>query len=230
MEKEPFKTTYLYGIIPPKSKQFNDFDLYEDDYTLPSVLLKKIKIWYGIPCKKAPICLLGIQCWYINYLTSEIKESEYHGCELKYDNIESKELEVNDKDYFTKIYIGFDFYITHLKISTKKGFVLEFGEIIDDYEKKIGINMEDNMIAFFSGYYSSKGIRALRIKYLDRKTYAYYRIFSLLKFRTFLKSNEEKGKTFFEKENYDNLDDSMKCILHTCIFPNTVFATIIKYL
>ena len=230
MEKNSFKTTALYGIIPPKSKQFNDFDLYENDYTLPSVFLKKIKIWYGIPQKKDFPCLLGIQCWYINYLTSEKKESEYHGCELKYDNIESKELEVNENDYFAKINIGFDYYLTHFKISTKKGYFLEFGKIIDDYEKIIGINLEDNMIAFFSGYYSSKGIRAIRIKYISRKTYAYYRIFDLLKFRTYLKNNEEKKVSFLESSNYNNLDNSMKCFLNTCLFPDVVFSTIIKYL
>lgn len=47
MKAELLKETYLYGIIPPKSQIFNDFDFYENDSTLPSVYLKKVKIWFG---------------------------------------------------------------------------------------------------------------------------------------------------------------------------------------
>ena len=110
--------TPVYGIIPPVNKQFNDFNLY-DDYTLPSVFLKKIKVWFGKPKPKIPKCLLGIKCWYTNYMTDEEKESDYHGCELKSEYIESKELEVKNRDYFTKINNGYDFYLLILKFQQK---------------------------------------------------------------------------------------------------------------
>ena len=91
MKKKILETSF-YGFIPPKKKSFNDFDIYEDD--IPSAFLKKIKIWFGKPKNKEkyPISLLGLKCWYINYMSGERRESEYHGCELKGENIESKEL------------------------------------------------------------------------------------------------------------------------------------------
>ena len=222
--------TPVYGVIPPVNKQFNDFNLYDDDYSLPSVFLKKIKIWFGKPKEKCPKCLLGIKCWYINYITGEEKESDYHGCELKQTDIETNELEVKDKDYFTKIDIGYDFYITHFKISTKNQKFIEFGEIEKEYEKIISMNMEDNMILFFTGYFNSKGLRAIKIKYISRLYFVFYRILDILKLRYILKKNEKLKKSYLNEINYNKLDDSMKCFLHTCIFPDAVFASILKFL
>ena len=226
--KRKLLETNFYGMIPPKKKSFNDFDIYEDN--IPSAFLKKIKIWFGKSKEKYPRSLLGMKCWYINYMSGEKRESEYHGCELKSEDIESKELEITDKDYFSKINICFQFYITYFKISTKNGEFLEFGEFDKHNEKIIGMNLEDNMILFFSGYYSSIGIRAIKMKYIDRKDFIFYRIFELLRLRNIFKKDAKKKNFYLEDNNYNKLDLSMKCLLKTCLFPDTVFASILKYL
>ena len=230
MKKLLFGTTYLYGIIPNIKKPFNDFDIFKNDSSLPSVFLKKIKIWYGVPKEKCPKCLLGIKCWYINYLTYEEKESQYHGCELNSDNIESKEIEVNNNDYFTKINIGYNDFITHFKITTKNGKFIEFGEIEEDFEKIIGMNLNNNMILFFSGYFSPKGIRAIRIKYINRKNFIYYRIFDILGLRYIFKKEKEKKDFYLDEINYNKLDNEMKCLLKVCTLPDTIFSSILKYI
>lgn len=230
MKKNILETTYLYGIIPKNKIKFNDFDLYPNDISLPSVFLKKIKIWFGKPIKDMPTSLLGIKCWYINYMTYEKKESDYHGCELLSDNIESKELEINGNDYFTKINIGFSYYITHFRITTKSGKFIEFGSEKDEIEKIIGINLNDNMILFFSGYTSKKGIRSIRVKYISRINYIFYRIFDILRLRHILKNNEKIKQFYQEEANYNNLDLSMKSLFRICLLPDAILSYILKYL
>jgi hypothetical protein len=233
-KKELVKTTNVLGIVPPVKKEFSDFELYENDYTYPSIFLKKIKIWTGKPANtKAnfPRCLLGLQFWFVNFFTGEKKDSDYHGCELKGDDISTEELEVQDNDYFNKVNIGYDSYlINHFKITTKRGKFIEFGKIEEENEKKIDLNDDDNMIMLFSGTYNIRGIRSLKIRYISRKDYVYYRIKEFLILRTVFKKDESKKDHFLEKENYDKLSNSMKCIFKTCLFPDTIFSSILKYL
>lgn len=233
-KKELVKTTNVLGIIPPVKKEFSDFDLYENDYSYPSIFLKKIKIWTGKPTKtrkEFPKCLLGLQFWYVNFFTGEKKDSDYHGCELKGEDINEEELEVQDNDYFNKLNIGYDSYlINHFKITTKKGKFIEFGNIEEENEKIIDLNADDNMLVLFSGTYNTRGIRSLKIRYISRKDYILYRINEFLLLRTILKKNENKKDYCLEKENYDKLSISMKCVLKTCLFPDTIFSSILKYL
>ena len=233
-KKDIVKTTNVLGIIPPVKNEFSTFELYEDDYSYPSIVLKKIKIWTGKPVKTKPNfpkCLLGFQFWYVNFFTGEKKDSDYVGCELKSDDIGTEELEVQDNDYFNKINIGYDSYlINHFKITTKKGKFIEFGKIEEENEKKIDLNNEDNMIMFFSGAYNTRGIRSLKIRYINRKDYVCFRIYEFLLLRTVLKKDENKKEHFLEKENYDKLSNSMKCIFKTCLFSDTIFSSILKYL
>ena len=233
-KKEIIKTTNVLGIIHPVKKEFSDFDLYENDYSYPSIFLKKIKIWTGKPAKtkpKFPVCLLGFQFWYVNFFTGEKKDSDYHGCELTSEDINTQELEVQDNDYFNKINIGYDSYlINHFKIITKKGKFIEFGKIEEENEKIIDLNADDNMVVFFSGTYNKWGIRSLKIRYISRKDYVFYRIYEFLLLRTALKNDENKKDFFLEKENYDKLSNSMKCIFKACLFPDTIFSAILKYL
>lgn len=232
MRNKLLETTYLYGKIPNKKTKFSDLDLYSDPFSQPSVFLRKIKVWYGKPKEDCPPCLVGIKCWYINYITSEKKESPYHGAELTSGDIETKELEIkgNDNDYFNKIYIGFDEYITHIKIMTKKMRVLELGEEVDDFEKILKINMSDNMLLFFSGYFSPKGVRSIRINYISRKNYVYYRIIEFLRLRHILKNDEKIEKFYKDKTNYNKLDISMKYVFRTSLLPTGIFSSILKYL
>ena len=233
-KKEIVKTTNVLGIIPQVKKEFSDFDLYENDYTYPSIYLKKIKIWTGKPIKTKPNypkCLLGFQFWYVNSLTKEKKDSDYHGCELKGDDISVEELEVKDNDYFNKINIGYDSYlINHFKITTKKGRFIEFGKIEEENEKKIDLNEDDNMITFFSGAYNARGIHSLKIRYISRKDYVLYKTYDFFLLRTIFKNDENKKEHFLEKENFDKLSYSMKYIFKTCLLPDIIFSSILKYL
>ena len=230
MKKGLIKQTNLYGTIPKNNKPFDDLGLYIKDFSLPSTILKKIQIWFGIPRKDMPVSLLGIKCWYLNHVTGEKKESEYHGCELKKDNIESKELEIKGNDYFTKINFGIPYYIIHFKISTKNGHYIEFGEIKEEYEKKIELNPDDNIISFFSGYTSRLGVRALKINYISRVNFVFYRIIDILRLRHFLKKHEKIKEFYLAEENFNKLSFVMKYLFHVCLLPDTVLSCIVKYL
>ena len=224
------KETNLYGIIPKNNTKFNDKDLYPLDDFLPSVMLKKIKIWFGVPKNDMPVCLLGMKCWYINCSTGEKKESEFHGCQIKSDNCETKELEVKENDYFTKINLGISYYIIHFKITTKKGEFIEFGEIKEEYEKKLELNPTDNIISSFFGYTSKYGVRSLKINYLSRMDFVFFPILDIFRLRYALKK-DEKLKEKYKKEGDENkLDIEMKYVYRVCLLPDTVLCYIIKYL
>ena len=154
-----------------------------------------------------------------------------HGCELKGDDISVEELEVKDNDYFNKINIGYDSYlINHFKITTKKGRFIEFGKIEEENEKKIDLNEDDNMITFFSGAYNARGIHSLKIRYISRKDYVLYKTYDFFLLRTIFKNDENKKEHFLEKENFDKLSYSMKYIFKTCLLPDIIFSSILKYL
>ena len=230
MKKKLIKETNLYGVIPKISNQFNDLELYANDYSLPYVFLKKIQIWSGFIKNQMSKCLLGMKCWYVNYLTGEKQESEYHGCKLNKENIDTQELEVKEDDYFNKINLGISYYIIHFKITTKKGDFIEFGEIDNECEKKIELNPTDNMISSFSGYTSKYGVRSLKINYIDRVDFMFYPLKGILRLRYVLKKNDKIKKYYEDKENYNKLDLEMKYIYHVCLLPDGVLSYIFKYL
>ena len=86
------------------------------------------------------------------------------------------------------------------------------------------------MIVFFAGYYSSKGIRAIRIKYINRKDFFYYRILEILRLRHILKNNENIKNYYQDGINYNKLDISMRCFFQTCLLPDAILSNIFKYL
>jgi hypothetical protein len=229
-KKNLLQETNLYGIIPKNNTKFNDKDLYAFDNFLPSVMLKKIQIWFGIPKGDMPVCLLGMKCWYINNSTGEKKESEFHGCQIKSDNCETKELEVKEQDYFTKINLGISYYIIHFKITTKKGDFIEFGEIKEEYEKKLELNPNDNIISSFFGYASKYGVRSLGINYLSRMNFVFFPIIDIFRLRYAFKKYPKLQEKYAIEENYNQLDIEMKYVYRVCLLPPTILSYIIKYL
>ena len=110
------------------------------------------------------------------------KESPYHGADLTSGDIETKELEVkgNENDFFFFFYFGFNEYITHIKIMTKLWRGRWFWKDIKS----------DNKLLFFSGYFSPKGVRSIRMNYMNyisSKIYVYYRIIEFPRLRYILK-------------------------------------------
>ena len=232
--KKLINCTYLYGVIPKTSIRFDDSNIYED-FPIESAKLKKIKIWFGIPPNKETEknnikSLLGIQCIYENYYNNQKKESEYHGCERTSNEIETKELEVTQGDYFNKLNFGFEDYITHIKFTTKKGKIIEFGEVIADNEKTLNVNAEDNIISFPFGKIAEDGIRAFGVKFISKNDYFMRRYKELLILRERFKQDKEKAENYYK--DLDKYDIGIKCLILVSmgrITPDAVFASIIRF-
>ena len=105
----------------PNKKPIIGYDLFPENIRLYSSI-KSIKIWYGNPPDEQNIkSLLGIQVMYLNYFTGEKKMTEYQGSQITELNVETKELNIKEDDYLSKVYLGFNQFITHLKFETKNG-------------------------------------------------------------------------------------------------------------
>ena len=221
---------WIYGFIVKDSKdkkKFKDSDLYSANIR-PSTILTKIKIWFGYPENQKTKSLLGLQASYQNYVTGKKIESEYHGCQLTTENIEIKELEVTQGDYFSKLNIGFDTYITHIKFTTKNGKYIEFGEVNEETEKKLKVNQENNVIQFLTGYQSNDGVRALGTVFVKINDFLAMRriVFLILKY----KLKREYRDRYRTQEEINELPLEMRYVVKTCLLADVAFASIIKYL
>lgn len=226
------KSVAKYGVIKPNSinrKRFDDSKLFpkSDHY---AVLLKKLKVYFG-KNKFGKKALLDFEAYFINYKNGQKIESGLHGAILDEEEIDTQEIIVQENDYITNFEMAFLDTINYIKISSKKGKIIEFGE---RPEKPIKIlNYEgDNMIQFFWGdIESEEGINAIGFKYISRKNFVFGSILPIIKLRYKL-NHDEKFKNTYEK-NYKELlkneDISMIYLLKTCLLPNTVFSRIIKY-
>ena len=230
MLEDKIKSTYLFGFIEkdsPEKKPIIGQELFSE-HLRSSTTINSLKIWYGSPAGKNDVkTILGIQIKYINFITGEKKETEYQGAPIEGMDVEVKELNIKEGDYLSKMYIGFDEYINHLKFKTKKKEIIEFGFIIEDNEKKSvnELNLDNNIILNLKGYYSSNGVRAIGCDYISYKDFCLIRWIDLFRLRLRLKNEKEKKKY---EDDYDKLKD-MRAIYKTCIFPLTIFASIIKY-
>ena len=117
--------------------------------------------------------IIGIQCEYINIFTGNKTITEPHYGNYLNDNVEIKELELKNNDYIYKLFLNFDIRITHIKMITKKGNIIEFGIDNEDTRKNISINFENDpqMVNSFLGYYNDFGLYALGFRYISRKDF-----------------------------------------------------------
>ena len=227
-----FNTTPIYGIISKDKKRFSDCDLFKADLWKYAVLTK-IKIWWGSPQKSENNIknktLLGIQCKYKNIMTGEEKESESHCGILDSNDIEQKEININENDYFNHFYIGFDTFISYIKFTTKNKEVIEFGE--KSNEKKVTINMvhDDQMVQCFIGYYNDYGITALGCKFIKRKDYIFLHIMDILRLRHFFKINQNEKEKWLDNNRINQCNLYIKTIAKVCLLPESQFYSIIKY-
>ena len=198
------------------------------DFLYSSTTIKSLKVWFGSPPGKADIkALLGIQVKYINYITGERKETNYQGAPIEGVDVEIKELDIKEGDFLSKINLGFNDYITHIKFTTKKGDPLEFGTITEDEKQSVNIiNADNNIILDIKGYYSKNGIRAIGFGYINFKDFCFIRWIDLLRLRHMFKDDNYRKKM---DKVYPNLKDEMKCIHRTCIIPDACFAKILSY-
>ena len=230
MLENKIKSTYLFGFIEkdgPEKKQMVGKELFSE-HLRSSTTINSLKIWFGSPAGKNDIrTILGIQIKYLNFITGEKKETEYQGAPIEGMDVEVKVLNIKEGDYLSKMYIGFEEYINHLKFETKKKESIELGFIIEDNEKKSvnELNLDNNIILNIKGYYGSNGVRAIGCEYISYKDFCLIRWVNLFRIRLRLKDEKEKNKY---KDDYNNLKD-MKAVYRTCILPLTCFASIIKY-
>ena len=226
------KTTCLYGIFKANSEKkkirFDDSNLFPKEMQF-GVLLKRLKIYFGKNTEEHKT-LLGFESTYINYINGQKKDVEYKGATKNEEDIEIKELIIEQNDYIKFFEFDFEDYITYIKIISFKGKEIEFGErpekvkVILDYEG-------DNMIQFFWGdYYDEYGITAIGFKYTTRKKFIFGTIMPILKLRYKLSHDEQFKKKY--NDNYKELlkgNNSMIYLYKTCILPDTCFSRIIKY-
>ena len=224
------KTTCLYGIIKPNSEKkhrMDDSRLFEKDMQY-AVLLKKVKVFFGNN-NKGNKTLLGLQNSYINYIDGKRIDKEYEGGEKIGENIEIKELNMEENEYIKNFEMQFNDYITYIKIITSKEKSIEFGE---RPEKLVTIlNFEgENMIQFFWGDYDDEGISAIGFKYTNRKNFIFGTILPILKLRyKFIHDNKFKNRINKEKEDLLKDNESMEYLYRACLLPDTCFSRIIKY-
>ena len=198
-------------------------------------MLTKIKLWYGTPKSgdndlKNKI-VLGIQCTYKNTLTGKITATEPHCGDLSKNDIEVKELELKEGDYFNKFYIDADMAVYHVKLGTKNGESIEVGSENEEYKKTVILNLdkEPNMIQSFFGYYNIYGLRSLGCEYISKKDFILISLMGIFRLRHLFKTKEEQRKKWENPEEINKLNDKMKAIARLCLLPDKTFSSVIQF-
>lgn len=237
MLEKNYDSTPIFGFSPKDKTRFSDSDLFGEELWKYAVL-KKIKIWWGTPKKVEGSELpngksaLGIQCEYEDVVSGAKKLSEQHCGNLDSPDIETKELTVGEGEYFSKFYIGFDLYITHLKFSTSNGNSIEFGDYKEEFEKTVELNSSERgpfMIQCFIGYYNETGLRALGCRFIEKKHFILIDLMGVLRLRHILKINDEQKKQWSKAEEQNKLDKEMQVIIRVCLMPDAQFSSVMKF-
>ena len=228
-----YSTTPMYGVITMKEKiRFNDCDIFKHD-SWRYVTLKKIKLWWGSPQKKEiskSKTLLGIQCTYKNIFSDELIESKIHCSSLQSSDVIIKEINLKEGDFFNKFYIAFDYDISYIKFETKKGELMELGNINNKDLKTIKLNKEDNnMIQCFIGYYNKNRILALGCKYISKKNFGFIYLLDIFRLKHFFKSNDNERNKWCQKNALNHYNIYFKAIVKLCLLPDNQFYSVIKY-
>ena len=228
MNKNPKKTAQ-YGLFLGYEDNWSDFDdseLFEKNIQIETKL-SSIKIYF-IHNQR----LLGLESSFVNFITGERKQGDYHGGDKTSKDIEIKELIMKNNEYVKNFELTMDDkfeLICYIKITTSKENVIEFGE---NKGKKITIlNFQgDNMIQSFFGNYDAKGINSIGFQYINRKQFIFYQILPILKLKYKINKDEE-FKEKYDKDYKDLLKDniSMIYLYRACCLPESIFSKIIKY-
>ena len=181
---EKYDNTPVYGFVPREKTRFCDKDLFGDDLW-KYVCLRKIKLWYGTPKSGdenvKDKSVLGIQCVYQDIVSGQKTTTEQHCGDINGDDVEVKELELKENDFFTKFNIDFETTVTHLKFTTKNGEIIEVGKEKEETKKTVEFNdVKDTMIHSFVGYYNTYGLRALGCKFILKKDFILINLMGIL--------------------------------------------------
>ena len=234
MISKRFTSTPCYGFIPKGAEMFRDPELFEQDMWAYEIL-NKIKIWYGtVKSNDDNIkgkAILGIQCVYVDLITGNKTTTEQHCGDLSNKDIEVKELELKDNDYFNKCYLDFDFGVTHLKLTTFKGESIELGVEKDDTKKTVDINIEKEpqILHIFYGHWDKYCLRALGFKYISKKNFILVNLMGILRLRHLFQINEEERKKWENPEELNKLNLKMKAAAKVCLLPDKTFFSVIQF-
>ena len=151
--------------------------------------------------------------------------------ELNVDDIEIKELELKNYDYFNKFNIDYDDTITHIKFSTKQGESIEVGKETEFTKKTVYMNeIDDVMIHSFVGCYNTYGLRALGCKYIQRKDSFLFIFIDILRVKHLFIINDEERKKWEDPKELSKLSIEMKAIAKICNLPDENFISILRFL
>jgi len=232
--KDRYISTPTYGYVPMNKIQFKDNDLFGPEMWKYQIL-SKVKLWYGTPKAgdeniKEKI-VLGIQCVYLDTISGKKTQTEQHCGDITKDDVETKELELKESDFFNKFYIDMDKAITHIKLMTKNGESIEIGEEKEDYKRVVELNLSDEMqlIQSFFGYYNVYGLRALGCKYISKKNFVLISLMGILRLRHIFKTNKEEKEKWEKPEELNKLNDRMRTVAKLCALPDKTFFEVIKF-
>jgi hypothetical protein len=225
------KRTTLYGLFNGKPdencKDFDDSELFEEKM-YKSILLKSLKIYFIEKDR-----LLGLESFFVNYITGEKKTSGYHGGEILSKDIKIQEITMEYNEYIKSFDIEFDKdfeKIIYIHILTNRGKEIKFGEYNEKKTTIVRDNEKEYMIQFFYGGYDKTKIMNIGYVYLDIKDFYFYAIIPILKLKYKLKHDEEFRKKLeinYKELLKDNLP--MHYLYRACSLPEAIFAKILKY-
>lgn len=233
MLAEKYDNTPVFGFVPREKTRFCDKDLFGDDLW-KYVTLRKIKLWYGSPKSGdenvKDKCVLGIQCVYQDIVSGQKTTTEQHCGDISGDDIEVKELELKDNDFFTKFNIDFETAVTHLKFTTKNGEFIEVGKEKEETKKTVEFNdVKDTMIHSFVGYYNPYGLRALGCKFILKKDFILINLMGVLRLRHVFKINEKEREKWEDPNELNKLSLEMRTIARLCQLPDAQFASVMRF-
>ena len=233
MEQSRYEASPSYGFIRREYTRFNDGNLFQGKTYLFSSL-KKIKLWYGSPPKGDPNLdtkvILGIQCDYRVFEGKPIK-AEKHSGKLESNDIEVKDLDLSDNDFFTKFNICFDDIVTYIKLESFKGKSIEIGKYDEKLDRTISFNSDKNahVIQTFYGFYDDYGLRAVGFRHVPKIYMLGFNLITILKFRHIIKNDDKLKDYWSDEQNLNKLDNGMKAIAKLVNLPNNTFSCVFKY-
>lgn len=232
--KDKFQSTPCYGYFPAYRSQFNDSEQFGAELW-KYVILSKVTLWYGTPKSgddnlKEKI-VLGIKCVYTDTMTGKKTTSHSHCGDITKEDVEKKELELVDNDFINKFYIGADNAVTHIKLITKNGQVIEVGNENVENKKTVELNLSTDiqMVQSFFGCYDLYGLRALGCKYISKKDFIFFNLMGILRLRHIFKTNKEERKKWENPEELEKLNYKMQTVARLCALPDNTFSGVIKF-
>ena len=232
MEERSYEYTPSYGFIRKEYNRFNDKKLFKGKLYLFAIL-KKIKLWYGTPTpgdnNLNTKVILGVECEY--KLEGKKIVAEKHCGKITNDDIEVKDLELGDDDYFIKFFICSDDIIKYIKLESYKGKVIELGQYEENLNRKITINEEKNphVIQSLYGFYDNYGLRAVGFQHVPRINMLVLNLIVILRLRHQVKNDMKKKEYWSNEKNLGKLDYGMKAIVKSVFLPDVPFSYIFKY-